>query len=118
MPKNLFEGWFDKPPRRSGNVYCSPWCGGQCKWTAFVSARQKATDLAKRLNKKFGSGWTPRVWENLGWNYEVKNNAVAVCPCSGDGRQYRATACLPMPYLAEVCFGTTPEAAMKGLTKS
>ena len=34
------------------------------------------------FNKMRGEGWKLRVWENLGWQYEVKNGAMSVTPCS------------------------------------
>jgi len=53
--------------RRSGPLYCAPACGGKCTWADYTRAKASAAALAKRL----GRGWKPRVWENLGWHYEV-----------------------------------------------
>lgn len=60
---------FSAPPVRSGGLYCAPWCGGGCTWAAFLAAT-KTSDL---LAKKMGCGWTARVWENLGWHWEVRS---------------------------------------------
>lgn len=57
--------------RRSGPLYCSPACGGKCTWAAYTRANASAAALAKRL----GIGWKPRVWENLGWHYEVLDSS-------------------------------------------
>jgi hypothetical protein len=54
-------------PIRRGNKYCAPACGRGCTFKEYTLARSRAARLAKRL----GSGWTTRVWENLGWHYCV-----------------------------------------------
>jgi hypothetical protein len=54
-------------PVRRGKIYCAPACGGDCTFTAYQQAQRRAKALAKKL----GMGWTIRVWENLGWYYEV-----------------------------------------------
>ncbi len=51
--------------------YCAPACGFHCKVEDYVKAEQRAKTLARRL----GKGWTPDVWENLGWHYAV------ISPC-------------------------------------
>ena len=45
-----------------------------------------ATDAAEKLAKKMGSGWKPRVWENMGWHYDVSNGVVRLSPfiCRGE----------------------------------
>ena len=54
-------------PKRRGLVYCAPACGGQCTRAAYDNAHTQAKELATRL----GKGWKVRVWENLGWHWEV-----------------------------------------------
>ncbi len=54
---------------RKGPIYCAPWCGGKCTRKAF----ELATKEAARLCAKLGAGWTPRVWENLGWHTSVRS---------------------------------------------
>lgn len=54
-------------PVRRGAIYCSPFCGHGCTW----AKHQAAVKAAKALCKVLGKGWTPRVWENLGWHYEA-----------------------------------------------
>lgn len=61
-------------PKRHGNFYCSPACGGECTWAAY----QKAVKDSKALAKKLGKGWKPRVWENLGWHWEVTKGLLTV----------------------------------------
>jgi hypothetical protein len=56
---------MDWKPVRDGEVYCSPSCGGQCKWNDFILANQKAAALAASL----GPNWKPHVHENLGWHW-------------------------------------------------
>lgn len=51
-------------PRRVGPVYCSPACGGKCRHADYLKAKETAAYMVKAL----GSGWRPRVWENLGWH--------------------------------------------------
>lgn len=57
----------DWTPRREGNTYCSPACGGGCTLEAYRKAEHEAIALASRL----GPNWKPVVWENLGWHYKV-----------------------------------------------
>jgi hypothetical protein len=61
-------------PRRRGDIYCAPACGASCSYASYVQAKQKAAELAKTL----GPGWTPRVWENLGWHYEARRGGICV----------------------------------------
>lgn len=96
-------------PRRRGDVYCSPACGGNCTFKAFNSATFKASLLCEKL----GAGWEPDVWENLGWHHAV------ISPCrrirlSGGYGQYIA-------FLTEkgesggryVADGRTPKSAIR-----
>lgn len=62
-----------KPVRR-GRIYCSPACGGDCTLAVF----RAATAAAEKLAVKLGEGWEPRVWENLGWHWEVLRGEIAV----------------------------------------
>lgn len=55
-------------PRRVGELYCSPGCGGGCTWEAY----ERATDHASLLALRLGDGWEPRVWENLGWHWSAQ----------------------------------------------
>lgn len=65
-------------PVRRGASYCSPACGGKgafgCTWSKFQTATRKAKALAKRM----GKNWKPRVWENLGWHWEVTSGPAAI----------------------------------------
>lgn len=65
---------FDWKPRKHGDVYCSPSCGGGCKHNAYLKAKLKSSKLAKKL----GKGWKPIVTENLGWHWNVVCGKVAV----------------------------------------
>lgn len=69
-------GWT---PRRAGKVYCSPRCGGGCTWSAYDKAIRESSDLCATLNADLSQDdWMPRVWENLGWHWEVKRGPVTV----------------------------------------
>lgn len=52
-------------------------CGGAkgfCTRADFDRATKDAAALAARL----GDGWTPCVWENLGWHWEVQKGALVI----------------------------------------
>lgn len=74
------EAWV---PVRKGDVYCSPACGGQCKYKAYQWAKRQSAKLVKQA----GPGWTARVWENLGWHYAISSPTrhVKVHPSCGGG---------------------------------
>lgn len=87
-----------------GRIFCSPACGAGCTKRAFKQATQQAFALAQHC----GPGWTPRVWENMGWFCE------AVSPCG----RYRV---IPLSGSDEVhvyvgrftAMGRTPELALR-----
>ena len=55
-------------PERNGEIYCSPACGRGCTFQEYELAMYNAGALCKLM----GAGWSPRVWENLGWHYTAK----------------------------------------------
>lgn len=63
-------------PVLRGKVYCSPACGGGCTKAAHNRAWQDAAATVKKL----GGGWMIRVWENLGWHFEVYRGCLKVHP--------------------------------------
>lgn len=65
------KGWT---PRRRGEIYCSPLCGGRCTHAAYKEAHHKADALCKRL----GAGWEPRVWENMGWYFSARKGVATM----------------------------------------
>lgn len=67
-------------PVRDGDRYCSPACGGRCRFADYEAATAKAAELAARLTDHFGVEWTPRVWENLGWHYKAIRGRHEVGP--------------------------------------
>ncbi len=94
---------------RCAAIYCSPACGGGCTRAAFERAKEDAAKLCARL----GPGWTPHVWENLGWHWCAKSpegGVATVRPPRPPGtRDWSA-------HLGEFwCFGRTPEAALVAL---
>lgn len=54
-----------KPSKRTG--YCDPRCGGGHTRAEYLKARRAARELVALL----GPGWTPRVWDNMGWHVEA-----------------------------------------------
>ena len=79
-------------PKRKGNLYCSPACGAGCT----VEQHHCAVTGGWKLAAKLGTKWKPRVWENMGWFYEVVSpcGQIVVRPSGfvdfhlgGDGRQ-------------------------------
>jgi hypothetical protein len=66
--------YFWTPTHQPNGVYCSAGCGHHCTRAEF----DRATKGAKKLAAKLGKGWKPRVWENMGWFYEVQKNNVVV----------------------------------------
>lgn len=69
----------DKPRHYAGHwgrAYCSPGCGFDCSQVAYDRAVKEAAALAKRM----GAGWDADVWENCGWNYEVRKGCVSISP--------------------------------------
>lgn len=74
-------------PVISGDTYCSPRCGVGCKAAAYERASREAVELATRL----GEGWTPVVWEYLGWRYRAERHDVAqVFPIMDRGSRFKA----------------------------
>lgn len=61
-------------PILTGDVFCSPACGGKCTKAAY----DRAVDAANALVAQLGHGWEPEVWENLGWHYAVQRGVVRV----------------------------------------
>ena len=52
-------------------MYCSPRCGGGCRFSQY----ERAVDASNAAAKDLGPGWYGRVWENLGWHASV------ISPC-------------------------------------
>lgn len=60
----------------NGTRYCSPLCGAQCTKADYDQAVADGAALAERM----GAGWEPRIWENLGWHYNVRKGCAKICP--------------------------------------
>lgn len=80
----------NRQPVRRGLYYGSAGCchARLCTVMAFDQASTEARQLCAHL----GAGWEPRVWENLGWHYEVSltsgENTIHVYPVT-DGSHTR-----------------------------
>lgn len=85
-------------PILDDDVYCSPRCGFRCKKADYDRAVAAADDVVREL----GEGWSPRVWENMGWYSEARRGSMTVRIDRRDGtfdadfdsidKQYSATA--------------------------
>lgn len=78
MSTRLKPSW-EPQVRHGGAVYCSPACGFNCTREEHDRAHREAGELAKRL----GDGWTPHVWENMGWHYEAVKGIARIMPVKG-----------------------------------
>lgn len=58
----------------AAKTYCSPACGMGCLKSDYTHAMEKALELAHIM----GDGWTPKVWENLGWHWGVEKGVTAI----------------------------------------
>jgi hypothetical protein len=99
-------------PIRKGEIYCSTACGCKCTWSAYKRAHANGKALAKKL----GKGWKVRVWENIGWHWEVTNEVVRV----SQSKQDKSYHCMLEPHYA--WFGypqsySTPEQAISATVK-
>ena len=54
-----------KPIRRN-EIYCSPSCGGDCKHSDYLRAKEISSIVAKTMKD-----YKPNVWENLGWHWSI-----------------------------------------------
>ena len=80
------------PELQEDGTYCAPWCGRGCTMEEHNLAHQEANALAENM----GDGWTPRVWENLGWHYSVRSpcDRIRVHPHHHKGAVYSYCAYL------------------------
>jgi hypothetical protein len=61
-------------PIRKGDIYCSPACGMGCTHADF----EKAVFASQALAAELGAGWATRVWDNLGWHWEVSKGKLII----------------------------------------
>ena len=54
-------------PIRDGEIYCAPACGRGCTHAEYAKAISESDGYAQHL----GAGWKTRVFENLGWHWEL-----------------------------------------------
>ena len=73
---------------RRGDIYCAPACGARCTYEAYKNAVESAKATVKLMQPQ--KGWKIRVWENLGWHWEIKKGNLEV-HFSHPSRQYWAT---------------------------
>ena len=77
--------------------------------------KKEAISRAKLLlNKMETKGWKIRVWENLGWHYELINQTISIT--DEDSLDTRAMLC-PHYSFWEVTHCKNPNMAVKGLLK-
>lgn len=84
-------------------------CGRGCTKEEHDAAVRGSTELCAQL----GSGWTPRVWENLGWHYEAVSPGgwLKVSGCNGSYIALLGPAYDPAGHWSG--HGTTPEMAIR-----
>jgi hypothetical protein len=101
--------------RRRGRIFCAPACGRGCTAHEHRGAVHNAAALAKSL----GPGWTPHVWENLGWHYAAISSCgrIRVLP---NHRGYHAFLGAADGYMGgRWCEnGRTPAAAVRNVIKA
>lgn len=68
LPAWTWVNQMQKPIRR-GNRYCSKACGYGCTYAAYKKAYTEAVK-AKQL---LGDDWEIRIWENLGWHWDIRH---------------------------------------------
>lgn len=56
-------------PVRRGKTFCSSACGRGCTLAEYLKAHREAAATLERMKTK---GWQVRVWENLGWHWELR----------------------------------------------
>jgi hypothetical protein len=60
-----------------------------------MKTKQQAQNKGKALLRKMkGKGWKLRIWENLGWHYEVSLGGLTVSPFEISGKKERYHALL------------------------
>jgi hypothetical protein len=51
-------------------------------------SRKEAEEAARKVQKRMKSkGWKIRVWENLGWHFEIKKGTIQLHEASHNGRR-------------------------------
>jgi len=100
--------YYDWDAVRRGPIFCSPACGGRCTWAAHLAA----TAAADKLAREMGPGWTPHVWENLGWHYSVLSpcRRLKIHPGGGTFTAFLGSAASSGGVFAETA--RTPRAAI------
>ena len=88
-------------PKLNGKIFCSPACGAKCTKKDFDEATENARVLASQL----GYGWEPRVWENLGWHFEVTKRDATVSLV--DDSTYEASIRFYMDERTQLCVSET-----------
>jgi len=80
MKKAIQESRYSKPARHlPGGIFCAPWCGANCTKREHDRAQKEAYKLALRMQQAYpGVKWVTRVWENLGWHYQISGGAFEV----------------------------------------
>jgi hypothetical protein len=105
----------DWTPREQGDIYCAPACGRGCT----KAEHQRAVDGANKLCALLGTGWIPRVWENLGWYYTAKLEKavgiyIEVYPRTGGDTQFWVDSRLPRQFYIDC---NDPKEGIKAVLK-
>ncbi len=105
-------------PILRGLIYCSPGCGYDCTKAEHDLAHLNARTLCRHM----GAGWTPNVWENLGWHYSVISPCGRIKIHPSEGKDPLGDACAYLnapdsPGGRWVKHGTNPKAAVKNVIR-
>jgi len=102
-------------PIEKGKIYCSPGCGRGCTRAEYHTALREA----RALQRQCGRGWTIRVWENLGWHWELIHHSGVLSlkrehAVLGPDR-FTCYAGTQLPGIDYMAHGPTPRSALRGV---
>lgn len=63
-------------PRRNGEMYCAPACGGKCTYVAYLKAESEGRRVKLMLDNPHG--WKVMVHENLGWHVHLQKRGLSL----------------------------------------
>lgn len=58
-------------PKLEGKCYCSPACGFDCTKAEYDKAHRDSQQTIRLMPNP--NNWEARVWENLGWHWELRS---------------------------------------------
>lgn len=73
-------------PKRRGRLYCAPACGRGCTRAEFLRANREAKESLARIKREepgVAVGLKIRVWENMGWFWQLRGSDFVLHPDLG-----------------------------------